>query len=179
MSMENIKSYRIEKMNHPLFEAFSALYERAFPRHEKRTAAHQATALQSEHYHLLAFCRDEVLIGFIALWHFGSYQYVEHYAINDQLRGQGYGSLLLQQVLDNSAMPTILEIDPVVDDISTKRLRFYRAIGFQSNEYPHVHPTYHDDLNGHPLMVLSSGRTLQQEEYERFRQDLDNIVMVF
>ncbi len=33
----------------------------------------------------------------------------------------------------------ILEIDPIIDEISQKRWSFYQHCGFQQNEYIHAH----------------------------------------
>ena len=103
--------------------------------------------------------------------------YIEHYAIIDKVRGQGYGTRLLGELIASTNKTVILEIDPVVDEISQKRLRFYRALGFVENDFPHVHPPYQGKFHGHQLKVLSSGRKIKEAEYQQFNQDLKLIVM--
>lgn len=160
-----------------LFEEFKSLYETSFPIFEQRTAAQQETAFQDEHYHLLAFEEGQEFVGFISYWQFATHCYVEHFAISSLLRGKGYGSRLLQSFVAASPTMVILEIDPVVDQVTEARLRFYKACHFVENAYEHHHPPYREGFQPHPLEVLSSGKALTDEEFSRFQSDLRHIVM--
>lgn len=172
-----MKKHRITSGDDPLYRDLAKLYDISFPLHERRTAEHQLTALKDERYHLLCFLDDGVLVGLVGLWHFDDYRYIEHYAINAGLRGKGYGSLLLQELLECDERMIILEIDPVVDGISEKRLRFYKNLGFVENSYPHSHPAYQDGFPPHELVVLTSRRAVTPSQYQKFKRDLDDIVM--
>lgn len=172
-----MKTHRITGNNDPIYTDFIRLYEQAFPLHEQRTPKHQITALRHARYHLLCFLEQETLVGFICYWSFPQYIYIEHYAINQTLRGQGYGSRLLNALSEETDKIVILEIDPIVDDISGKRLKFYKNLGFIENSYAHSHPPYRDRLDAHSLIVLSSEKTISSELYQQFKHDLDDIVM--
>ena len=76
-------------------------------------------------------CRHEEgqLIGIIFYWEWASYRYLEYLAVNPWLRGQGYGSKILRYLCD-SAHTLILEIDPLIDELSVRRLQFYERAGF-------------------------------------------------
>lgn len=168
---------RITRTDEPLFAPLRELYSRAFPKFEQRTFEHQAKGLTADNYFLYAYQEDGAFIGFVAYWSFDDYIYIEHYAISDEVRGKGYGSRLLSDLLSKTEKTVILEIDPVVDEVSTKRLSFYRGLGFVENNYSHVHPPYRSEFEGHALKVLSHGRALAPEEYQRFYQDLSCVVM--
>lgn len=172
-----MKKHRVKTINDPIYSKLNQLYEISFPLHEKRTAEHQLTALKNDLYHLICFIEQEELVGFVGLWDFADYVYIEHYAINSALRGKGYGTLLLETLLSETDKTVILEIDPVVDTVSEKRLRFYRKLGFVENAYPHEHPPYREGFQPHSLTVLSSGKPIAEREYRRFKRDLDDIVM--
>lgn len=169
---------RITRTDDPLFVPFRELYLRAFPKFEQRTFEHKAKGLTADSHFLYVYQEGETFIGFVIYWSFDDYIYIEHYAISDAVRGKGYGSRLLTELVAKTEKTVILEIDPVVDEVSTKRLRFYRGLGFIENDYDHVHPPYRPEFNGHALKVLSHGRTLSPEEYQRFCQDLSHVVMV-
>ena len=66
---------------------------------------------------------------------FGSYRYIEHFAVHQGLRGRGYGSEILNAFLRSTSKIVLLEIDPFVDSVSRARLRFYRKCGFHENPF--------------------------------------------
>lgn len=92
------------------------------------------------------------------------------------LRSQGYGKRLLGQILMRAPI-TVLEIDPLTTEVAHKRLRFYEGMGFSANSWPHAHPTYHAGIADHELIVLSYPQAIDAAYYQRFNDDLRQIVM--
>lgn len=72
---------------------------------------------------MYSFSDEGVFIGFVGSWKIGDYFYIEHLAISPNLRGKGYGQKVLSGFCEQVSR-VILEIDPVIDEISEKRLRF-------------------------------------------------------
>lgn len=167
---------RIAGMASPWFAEVDALYESAFPLHEKREPQAKASALTNDSYALQAWFDGEQFIGMIGAWTFAGYTYIEHLAVNGRLRGQGYGKRMLGQFLQQHPL-TILEIDPLTTDVAHKRLRFYQGLGFCENGYEHFHPSYHAGIADHQLIVLSYPHRLSEERYQRFNEDLCDVVM--
>ena len=167
---------RITSPDAPWFSPVDALYESAFPWHEKREPEAKVSALSSPNYTLQAWFDGEQFIGMIASWSFGDYTYIEHLAVNGELRAQGYGKRMLSQFLQMQPL-TILEIDPLTTDIAQKRLRFYQKLGFHENGFNHYHPTYHIDISDHELIVLSYPHAISSDQYQRFNTDLSSVVM--
>lgn len=168
---------RITSMDSPLYAPFRELYNTSFPVFEQRTGGQQERAFLAPIYHLDVYRKDDTFIGFVAYWDFDAYVYVEHLAIHGSLRGQGYGGLLLKDLEARSGKRILLEIDPITDEVSANRLRFYQKCGFFENEHEHVHPPYRSGYKGHPLIVLSTGRAITKAEYDQFSQDLREVVM--
>lgn len=167
----------INSSQHHLYNEFLTLYKASFPIFEQRNCKQQKQAFDDKRYHLVAYADGDEFIGFIAYWKFQSYRYVEHFAINTLLRGKGYGSKVLTRFVAAEKNPIILEIDPVVDEISRSRLRFYQKCGFLTNPHHHTHPPYNADYQPHPLVVLSSSHEISEKEYHTFYSDLCNVVM--
>lgn len=174
-----MEKIRIDRFEHPLYPAFEQLYAHSFPVFEQRTPEQQAKAFASVNYHLTGYVEDQSFMGFIAYWEFPSYLYIEHFAINGNERGKGYGSQVLNSFVKETPKTVLLEIDPPIDEISIARLRFYRKCGFYQNPYSHIHPPYRKGYEGHSLQVLTSVRALSPEEYEQFKNDLNEDVMNF
>lgn len=173
---KSIRMHRIDACTHPLYEEFRKLYRQSFPVFEQRTPPQQRDAFVHDAYRLLAYTENGLFLGFIACWELATCRYL---AVNDLLRGRGYGSRLLGDFVRAPGKPVLLEIDPVTDDVSAARLRFYQKCGFVENPYAHRHPPYRAGFAPHLLVVLTSGRAISEEEYQRFDDDLRNVVMNF
>ncbi|EML1934449.1 GNAT family N-acetyltransferase [Providencia vermicola] len=152
------------------------LYDSAFPAHEKRSYQGRQSILSHEDYYLYYFSDNGIFIGFIGSWRVDDFFYVEHLAVSSALRGQGYGQKVIQ-LFAKQVNNIILEIDPVIDEISQKRLRFYLHCGFKQNEYAHIHPSYHPEFKPHQLEILSYPIKINPQIYQRFNQKLINVVM--
>ncbi len=172
-----MRQHYINSSDHPLYETFQNLYHTSFPLFEQRSKAQQKEAFQNDKYKLLAFTENETFLGFISYWSFGTYCYIEHFAVNTDLRGKGYGSHLLGTFIQSIDKIVLLEIDPITDDVSEARLRFYKRCGFYENPYPHKHPAYRHEFRPHPLIVLTTKREISEEEYLTFNHDLNTTVM--
>ena len=73
----------------------------------------------------------------------------------------------------------ILEINPPVDDISIRRLKFYETVGFKLNSYSHVHSPYRQNYEGHELKVLSYKNSISPEVFHEFTACLKDVVMQY
>ncbi|NDO82991.1 GNAT family N-acetyltransferase [Citrobacter sp. NCU1] len=167
---------KITSTESTLFQRLDALYSTAFPWHEQREMHAKQQAIANPHYALEGWFEEAQFIGLSGCWTFDDYVYVEHLAIDGALRSQGYGKILLGQILARSPM-TILEIDPLTTEIAEKRLRFYESMGFFANPWPHTHPAYHQGMAGHELIVLSYPEPITASHYARFNADLCHRVM--
>ena len=92
---KSIRMHRIDACTHPLYGEFRKLYRQSFPVFEQRTPPQQRDAFVHDAYRLLAYTENGLFLGFIACWELATCRYVEHLAVNDLLRGRGYGSRLL------------------------------------------------------------------------------------
>lgn len=165
---------RVTDVAHPLYACAMRLYQNSFPAHELREAASQKEILGNPAYHFDLIYDDDVFVGEVLYWEIGEMRYIEHFCILPEMRNRQYGQKVLA-LLQNETL--LLEIDPPVDEISVRRKGFYERCGLVENPYPHVHPPYHRKNAGHPLVVMSSPRTLTQQEYDTFRRYLNDVIM--
>lgn len=172
-----MNSIRIDNTKNPHYESFKELYAKSFPIFEQRTEQQQKYAFTKENYHLMAYFDASLFIGFIAYWDFKTYVYIEHFAVTASIRGKGYGSSILNSFKNYVRKMVLLEIDPIQDEISEARLRFYKRNGFHENIYNHIHPAYRENYKSHQLIVMTTQRPLSVKEYLVFKTDLCDIVM--
>ena len=172
----NLAFGRCRDINGPLMEAALALYRSSFPAHELRLPPDQRDVMSDPLYHFDMCLLDGALAGLILYWDFGTYIYVEHFCVEPSLRGHGLGTLILAE-LARQNKTIILEIDPLTTAIAHKRLRFYQSMGFHANPWAHHHPSYHQGIADHELLVLSYPQPIGERQYQQFARDLGHEVM--
>ncbi|MDQ3047503.1 MAG: GNAT family N-acetyltransferase [Bacteroidota bacterium] len=164
---------RITTISDELFRSFWDLYQHSYPAYEQRDLAGHELILLNPLYQLEVFRMDTISTSaFIACWEFHGYTYIEHMSVSAELRGQGVGSRILKEFLSERKDPVILEIDPVTDELSQKRLDFYSNAGFNLTPFEHIHPGYKKGDIPHSLLVLSYGRMISEKEFLQFRTDI-------
>lgn len=152
------------------------LYHDSFPPHEQRDIGSQKAIFNNGEYHFDLIYEETLFIGLLLYWQTDTFLYVEHFCIAPELRGKKYGQTALA-LLSQKGLPIILEIDPPTDEIAMRRKAFYTRAGYIANAFPHIHPPYHPEYDGHPLEVMSYPGALTFSDYERFRLYLENVVM--
>lgn len=143
------------------------LYELSFPIFEKRNLQNHIEAMGNENFHCDVILENEKFIGILFYWVWNEFKYVEHFAINPELRGKNYGSKVLEEFCKDDKI-TILEIDPPVDEISIRRRKFYERMGFVMNEYKHIQLPYRKGHEGYVLKILTYGKKVSIDEYNEF-----------
>lgn len=134
------------------------LYEKAFPFCERRSAAHHISKVAAETDFFATELSTDAgqFVGILYYWYWPQHSllFVEHLAIAEHLRGRGYGHEALR-LLQLPEICVILEIEPVADEQTARRLAFYESAGFVRLPYPHVQLPYHRGGNPVPLELLS------------------------
>lgn len=143
------------------------LYEESFPVAERRKAEDHLSACDDNRFFPLSVWDGNQLIGLIFFWEWDNYRYLEHLAVNPDLRGHGYGTQLLNY-LRESKHTIILEIDPLINELSVRRLQFYERSGFTLTPYRFVHLPYQLDGIKQELLILSYPKMISKEQHNHF-----------
>ena len=110
-------------------------------------------------------------MGFISAWDLPHYCYLEHFAFSPECRGGGFGSRVLKEYVGQKEVPVILEIDPLVDEISRRRCGFYERLGFVLTEHEHFQPPFRRGDDPVLLRIMGYGKAITDEEYEEFNRE--------
>lgn len=173
-----METTRITDTANRWFAPIWEIYRTSFPLNEQRTLEHQETALLSSAFHFDCYHDGEQLIGFTGIWEFDDYLYVEHFAINPDLRSGGWGSKILSEIQKSTKKTIILEIDEVIDEISSRREQFYMRLGFVPNPYKHPLHRYQTEYHTDALLqIMTYPAAIDRAMYERFNSDLAETVM--
>ena len=143
------------------------LYEESFPVAERRKAEDHLSACNDNRFFPLSVWDGNQLIVLMFFWEWDNYRYLEHLAVNPDLRGHGYGTQLLNY-LRESKHTIILEIDPLINELSVRRLQFYERSGFTLTPYRFVHLPYQLDGIKQELLILSYPKMISKEQHNHF-----------
>lgn len=160
---------------HPLFDASLTLYETSFPPNERRTRDDHLRALQDADFEPLGAVEDGRLLADIFLWKTDGFVYLEHFAVQPELRSHGTGGKILEQLLDTQQL-FLLEIEPPEDPLTCRRKRFYERHGLQAQPYAHVQLPFQ---GGGPILplVIMANRPVTPEQCRAFQEYLLNRVV--
>jgi len=136
------------------------LYCESFPPKERRKWDDilQRSADNKEPFQLLGVYSDYIFAGFITMWTFSDFRYIEHFAIEPTMRSHGIGSEVLANLIAESTKPIVLEVElPQQSDIAIRRINFYSRCGFTPHpEYEYIQPPYAANLPAVPLMLMAT-----------------------
>ena len=159
-------------------ENFSFVYKRlidAFPYEERRDESHEEKCFLKKEFNFCEIIDDNESVGIIVFWLFREYLFVEHVAINKEIRGKGYGSKTFELLKSQYNLPIILEAESPETEMQKKRIKFYENLGFKVNSYDYTQPSYHN-AQSVPLLVLSFPKILSQSEFDLFFKETRSVV---
>lgn len=157
----------------PFYNLVEALMCSAFPVCESRTDLHQRQVTDSvAAFSCYAIIDEQTFVGFVTTWNFGSFVYVEHFAIAQEFRGRHLGSQVMEQVLQ-CGKPVVLEVELPTNAIAVRRVEFYGRLGFvawKSSAYSQ--PSYRPKGEPVPMLIMAHGKIAESENFEQVRWTL-------
>lgn len=156
----------------PFFDSFYTLMEKSFPKQMRRTREAFWQLCQNEpRYHIYTWLQQGCVYAFFTLWELPSFRFVDHFAVSPDLRCGGIGSRILQEVLQKSTLPLVLEAELPETELAKRRLNFYKRNGFFEHPFPYLMPPVQADCEAVPMKLLSS-RPLSEKEFYAVRDCL-------
>ena len=143
------------------------LYEKSFPIAERRKLEDHLRACENELFNPVSIWDNDLFIGIAFYWEWSNYRYIEYLAVTPELHGKGYGSQIIKKIRD-SEYTIILEIDPLINELSVRRLQFYEQAGFTLTPYRFMHLPYRIDGEPQELLILSYPQMITKEQHNDF-----------
>lgn len=150
----------------------------SFPSCERRDDTVQLRAMSHPDYRLCAVMDGETPVGVVGYWDAPEFVYFENFCVVPNLRNGGYGTQTLTAITNGLNKPLILEVELPVDDITRRRIAFYKRNGMVENPYPHVQPHYRPTDPDLPLIILTYQKQISAQQYAALRAYLDANVEV-
>ncbi len=164
-----MKEITLVKAARQHFEAAELLYLLSFPPEERRpwhTITHPADAAGPQ---LLIALDGDRQLGFVTIWHFGTFIYIEHLAVEPSLRGAGTGAAILRALTEKYSLPIALEVEPQADNnpMAARRIGFYERCGFSVLDFDYIQPPYSPELPEVALKLMATAGAPDAAEIAR------------
>lgn len=172
-----LQCVRVTSPSDPRFPALWNLYAESFPLEERRPFLCQVEAMEKEEaFHCLHLEDEKGFAGLLFYWILPQGIYVEHLAVEKSRRGQGVGRRVLERIA-RMGLPVILEIEPVQDAATRRRLHFYESAGYVRLPYEHAQLPFRKGGDPVPMELLSFPSAMPEDEVRAFQAVLREHVM--
>lgn len=144
----------------------------SFPQIEVRTREAQKELFDLHEYQVEIIEQEDKIVGFVAFWELEGCTFLEHLAIDPAYRGQSLGSRLMERVLENAIRPILVEIEPVTDEGSAKRLEFYKKFGFKLCGFDYLQPPLQEGMPFKPLLLMTAPDQMTEDEFAPYKEEI-------
>ena len=151
------------------FNSLWNLMEESFPFNERKTCESYREQLFDPLFEIDLFYSGVEIAGFIGWWHVDDFRFVEHFAVSLAIRGRGVGSMVFSQFLYSAPSPVILEVEPPDTNDSSRRITFYRRLGFDVLPYDYYQPSYHQDGEPVKMIIMTNGEHLMEHDFIKIK----------
>ncbi len=157
----------LQRINETDFPEIYRIMQASFSDDEYRPYDEQLALFEEPEYRIYY-----MPAGFLAVWEFESFIYIEHFAVDPALRNSGTGSAMLQELVKQYQKPICLEVELPEDELTRRRIGFYERNGFVFNEYPYIQPPISKGKSPVPLRIMTYGEAITRETFEAMKNVL-------
>lgn len=157
----------LQRINETNFPEIYRIMQASFSDDEYRPYDEQLALFEEPEYRIYY-----MPAGFLAVWEFESFIYIEHFAVDPALRNSGTGSAMLQELVKQYQKPICLEVELPEDELTRRRIGFYERSGFVFNEYPYIQPPISKGKSPVPLRIMTYGSAITQDTFEEMKRVL-------
>lgn len=156
------------------FRFAEKLLTASFPEDEYRDLGEWRlfTAGARPEFHNMLIADDNLNVGILTWWDFGSWRYIEHFAVDPALRDRGYGALALSLFRSMSAAPVALEVETPADSLSRRRIEFYRRAGFRLLPDSYTQPAYRRGGNCVEMRIMTTAGEAETPGFSEIERTL-------
>lgn len=162
----------IELLNIEAFDEVFEIMEKSFPKDEYRTYEGQRKLFGEPVYQLYGWKDSEggPIKGFAAIWELEPVVFIEHLAVDPNIRNGGIGSKILHELQQKLGKMMCLEVELPETELAARRIGFYERNGFFLNHYPYIQPALATGQNEIPLMIMTTGKAVDEEEFLKIKE---------
>ncbi len=168
-----IEFVRITRKEDPLLKKMQRTYKDAFPYKERRDMQEvEDLMIHNPLTTVNAIFNDGAYAGFLTYWTFDDFIYAEHFGIEKELRNRGIGEKAFFKFVSEAPLPVVGEVERPVDDLTVRRVGFYRRMGLTLYDHPYLHPAFHRNGEKIEVCMVSYGAIDLEKEFGRIEEYL-------
>lgn len=139
-SMKKLRAEKVKRRNKDYRRVISLLFS-AFPPDELIPVSTLRLLALIKNASFLAFYDGDVFVGFSYIVIYKGECYIFYLAVDDEVRGKGYGSMIISWIMENHpGMNIILDVEALEEGKANytqrlKRIEFYRRLGITDTGY--------------------------------------------
>ena len=161
---------KIDTISDPRYSLVTALYEEAFPDHERKDLKYLLKPGQKfgEIYSIL----DETeWLGFACFLNSIGISHIIYFAIRPELRNQGYGASALRLLVNQKkGQRVIVDLEEVEEQSSNREQRIKRKEFYLRNGFEETPVEY--GWHGDRFEILSAGGKITDQEFHSFWENI-------
>lgn len=162
----------IEHFNLSDFDQIFEIMENSFPLTEYRTYDEQKALWSNPYYKVVGVRKDGKIIAFLAMWDLENVLFLEHLATTPECRNGGIGRHIIREVLDSTDKLVCLEVEHPDDDLTKRRVEFYKRNGMFLNEYDYIQPAISHGREPIPLYIMTSRAPINESTYNEIKSTI-------
>lgn len=161
----------IKTTDRELYQFMESLIQTAFPKDEYREldVLRNYTDTKPNFYNNIIVEGDQP-IGFITYWNFDNFYYIEHFAIDPNLRNGGYGKKVMESICEMLKSPIVLEVERPDEEMAQRRINFYQRQGFELWHSDYSQPPYREGDSFLPMLLMIHGNLVEDKHYEEVKE---------
>lgn len=147
-------------------EVIKKLYLSAFPPSERREFEQLKSLIYNQECAINLIFDFGKLAGVVVFWNFPKFIFLEHLAVEPEMRNQGTGKRVLGLIQKTCNKPVILETEIPGDEISRRRIDFYERNGFSKLTRTYFQPSYGNNKPEVELILMSTNSDFSETELD-------------
>jgi ribosomal protein S18 acetylase RimI-like enzyme len=110
---------------------------------------------------------SEQTAGLCIFWTFREFLFLEHFAVEPELRGLGIGEQTLLLLREKCPL-ILLETEPPTDEMAARRIKFYQRNGFKLLHRQYFQPSYGGNKPPVEMKLMSNNVDFTAEELDNY-----------
>lgn len=171
--MEVIMTISFRKVCKNEFNKVYEVIEKSFPLSEYRTLEEQFVLMDLPYFNAMVIEDEDVLVGILVEWQLEHAIYLEHLAVNPEIRGKGLGSTLMSEYLAQAERTVVLEVEDIDTDIAQRRIGFYQRLGFTLSDVSFKQPSFEGrDEDTVDLRIMYYPKNINKDILDQVKEEL-------
>lgn len=148
------------------------LMHTAFPQEERRDTVQQREYSDNNP----RFCNNIILengnsIGMISYWTMGDFTISNISLLIPASETEGMENVCWNDKKQLKG-PIVLEVEEPNDEMSTRRIHFYKRLEFTLHKKPYIQPPYRKGDSGLPMLLMTYGDIDMESDFEKVKKTL-------